>query len=430
MKVVLYATFDCGLSIGFDDAPFKGWQRAVFGDLPTPIPPSAEERFGITDPVGSGLTFPILEWPPVRIWHDEAAIVAASEEYLRYMGVEKRKAQLVSQAVRRFPPSDCRIELFSCGVALLILEIDELPDSLDPEVLNRASQTYEYAAYGKFGSSLQLQYSLRERLTQLLTSLARTSELAKVTAREPLSVNGQAIDSIAGFNILFFTENKRALSSLRKFRESSKGGNDNFHHFSFEETDIHLTWYISLIHPNAAVPPISWSRVLRAFLLYSLFHAVCDACEQTLKSRLTEFTSGITSISTADLIKLRALILCYVTSTDYLRVTQNMEMISLFQQLDDVGSLSQRRESIRHSSEILHVLQNAKEQEEAEQRQHRVNLFITVITSLTFISVLADLLNIDTTVRDLVPSILSRGIIYGLVMAAFISAVALLHRRH
>jgi hypothetical protein len=436
MRINIIGYFDVGFSIGIDDAPFSNNRREKFEDVMPGISRIQAARtdgsreifadnpdYGMDVSLGKGLRFALSGEPILGEWLSDAARIAENAEFGKDYEISDDLRKEVAALHRSSRNVSAWVDLRSCGIAMVELEIQEIPETVEPEIAMRFAQTFECAAYGTYGSTLAFRANLKEGLARILNSYVFDPEIKEVTERAEIADP----DIFPGFSIVFFSDTVEYAKRFRIYRE---GLGDSFTDLNLDGNGVAAAWYVCIVVPrktergnDAALVARHVSRLIG---LYSLFFGLIDSHQKLLAHRVSKYINDGTTDASASvrspsaIIKLRTLSQVFISYTNVSTLTQNQEITELFSILDREGKLPQRHENIQVTVEILISIQNQVEDAENARQEKKVNTFISVITSLTFVSVVADALNIDALAKDVFPAFAIRAGIYVAILVCFV----------
>lgn len=432
MRIAMTAYMDAGFACGIDDEPFRqnaerleknGWfglalrKSAGAGDSLFAEDPD----FGMESPFGKGIAFDLAGDWFLGAWRRGAVTVAAHPAFAADFSLDAGQAAGVGSLFGLGLHADCGCELRSNGITVLDIEINGFPDGIESAAAVRYLQAWEYAAYGSYGSDNSFVRLLGERLASVLSESATDGRIPAVSRR---TSEGQQA-AIPGFSLLFHPDTESDYANLRSYREDQ---GDEFTDLLLDGSKIAGSWYVFIVRDRktAGVEDrlLSARHASRLVGIYSMFFGLCDGHQRLLdrcvSSHLGGRRAGESSLAgTGALITLKTLSQVFITRTDIATLTQNQEIAALLNMLDREGRLDRRHAAIARTVEVLSSIQNQAEEEESAQREKKVNIFISVITSLTFVSVIADFLNIDSLAREILPGAAARGGLYAGILLLF-----------
>ncbi len=443
MIAVLSGYFKIGFAIGVDDFLFTRKGAPAVGLLPDGFiycekPEEEEERVGFGMPnvrLGRGMEFDFTHSGIFGTWKESAAKVIGSAEFITdYAVTEQARREIVGlqDADIKYKGS---LTLFSCGIALVevIIDFNGLAETISEEGLVRFVQTFEVAAYGRYDSASGFQRDL-DRFGESLLDYYASEKLTKeaMLCRKKYDKNFD-YNFFPAFTILFMSKETKACEGMLKYRES-KG--DDFKPVLLDSCQVWGSWYIFI---EQYVKEEDKELLLNIVRIYTLFFGLCDGLENLLTTKITGlFYEGTgTEDNKQDiLIKLHILSGLYANYTDFRSITQDGEVLAIVGILDEQGRIAFKHNNIAQSVEVLNTIQRQIDHEKEKKQEYierhkdeKVNKFIAIITSFTFISVIADFLNLDQLSSQLIPDLVIRVGVYAMLFIPVIWLISSLFRK-
>lgn len=431
MKAVLSGYFDIGFGVGIDDFSFAGQKMAGL-----PLPQGfVVEQLAVASPfmqsnvlnvrLGKGLAFDFTHSSEFEGWKNDAFRLRTSVEFMDdyYMSEEGRE-QLRCIPVERVEYS-AHLTIYSCGIGCVEVVFDGLPDN--PPVAEssvRFIQTFEAAAYGMFGSHSGFQVAFLDKCQAVLRYFIDEKNLAaQQSMLRPLEKDEHFnFNFFPSFTLLFFTNGQPDADTIKAFFCKTC---TEFTVLPLDGADVLCSWYVFIEPLSDMKDSDTLASLIR---IYNLFYGICQAHNILLARKISGLFFNMAEAGSAELdhlIKLRITSHVFTNYTDVSNICQNEEILNVFGLLNRQGQLPAIHQGIRNNIEILNSIQNQidqsaeKEKEAHQQRQEgRLNKFIAIITTLTFVSVLTDFLDLDDRSRLIVPYLALRLVLYALILGA------------
>jgi hypothetical protein len=404
MYTVLLSYFDLGVSFGLGDRVFP--EKAVRG--------AEIGMVGLDPPVGHGVRA-VVPHTVVEEWRAEAARQARRDvmETGRTGDRETFDAEMAELA-RSHPIRRCELIVYAVGTVLVELWLDPgVPERYDAGL----AACFEFAGY-RPGIARALHAVAVERVAQVLNAETMGSPLTTLTSRELASVSKDEDEPDAdgkpyeeqmlmrSFTTLLVCTEPEDFATLDETLERFEPDADERPEVAFEyHGTILCGWALTaLVAKRAATPEDPGEdpaeeqikRMLECVRVAHLFYGTCEAFEQLFLGEIDEQVGGYLRHATAgrppdDLNRLRNLALAIVSLTRFANVTETKEDQRYFAWFEGEAQLQAKREFIRDAADMLYNVSDAEEQATRSRREITLNVIVVLLTSVTLLSVSADL---------------------------------------
>ncbi len=397
MKLSILGYFDIGLSVGIDDHPFDNETKIKSFEKGTGLPvtfPAFSLPVGIRLSLGRGLRVGLSNSDIVSTWQKQA------QAQPKATGVD---VQLLFQESRI---TNCYMDFYSLGIVFLRLDFDGV-SSEHPDAIIDFFQCFEYAAYEHTSSKLKI------IAQKFINCFEQNDNLQKISHRLNLSYS-RDFDLIPGFVCVCMCENGEDRDKRDKTIQAAQ---EYERQYTFQRLDLddgilHLGWAACVIEPRTD----EWERIFYLLQITQVFFGICEAFEGLFTRRMSESVRrnlGDYSVIIDERIlnALRTLAAAVVELTIFSSTSNNISDIYLFEAFDKLAKVSVKQDRIRASCDIFLTIQNELSRLEEARREKRLGNFVFVLTSLTFVSVLADIINTVDYVHQLIPNPFVRFVI-------------------
>jgi Fe-S-cluster containining protein len=405
MRLTFFASFDIGLSVGIDDSAFASdADVARFSQLiqaPVVAARDLRQDFGLDLPIGRGLRVDLIHHRMLVDWTGRAnEINEKGHPKLSHWderdGPEGRR--MAKELMTRCQFRACHLDLYSLGIAFLRLDLDNLPSD-HSNGLVRFLQAFEYAAYELAAPHL------KALAGHFLTVFRNHTEFEDASKRFDV-LQTEAPDLIPGFTFVVTlgrneaeAQTKTAIAAMQAYE-----GQYIFRRLELDEAVVHLGWAACVIEPRRD----DYERAYRLLQVGLVYGDLCSAFErlftrhmrETVRSRLVD---SIAARDPAFLNDLRTLAMTITQLTSFSATTANISDLYLFAAFDEMQKVSERHARIRTTSEVFYNLHSDLARLAAEQRGRWLNRFVFLLTTLTVMSVAADVFNVIENDKEFKP---------------------------
>jgi hypothetical protein len=158
-----------------------------------------------------------------------------------------------------------------------------------------------------------------------------------------------------------------------------------------------------------------YDRVMYLIELSQVFYAINEAFEEL-------FRDGMKDVLKSDLIvtgkkidarylnQRRMLAATIIEATSYSLCASRSTDLDFLRHFEQIVDLCSKQNQIKYVADIFSQAQNGLNEIEEKQRGAKLNFFVIGLTTLTFLSVLADIINTVDFSQSLLPSSLIRGV--------------------
>lgn len=416
MEIALIGYFDAGITVGYDDTAFIKGKAA---DRLT----AEAYRFQGNNRLGNGIRLDLTgDKDLLRLWREDARTVATSESFRQQFPYNdtagEQLRQLLDSEELRYGVS---VIVHCCGICTVELNIDALDDAIQGVDAVRLALMFEFAAYGYYGSKASFHTIMLKAARQELEQFAfdENRSLREIMFRDVL--RKPADKFIPSFTLVFF--NRR-----NGFREEMK---TYCTEYGCEDTDIRLngleatgSWYIwAASFDRSSGDSLSHDQLISALKLYTLYFGASECCENRLVALISDSMWRPGSISKHKTMELQTIGNVVINNTNLQVSTQNGEFKLIFRIMEKMGDLDAFRNAIIRSVEVIADIEQQLEHHEEKRRDMRINFFVASITSLTFISVIADLLDLDQHACKLIATSWARWALYVAFLCGIVFAI-------
>lgn len=393
MKATAIGYFDIGYAIGYDDTPFR---LIGPGSFPGAFVPR-DSCFQGTNRLGDGILLTLPDRDALLSeWINGARRVLESGKYREQFPFDEHTEQRLRRLFEDGPDYDLKLMLHSCGIVILEFSADAVDEAIPGADIIRFMQFFEYAAYDFYDSQTGFQTRLltaaREALDKCLPQEQQPIHTITRHTAETERASGEIIPS---FTLVFFNERASFLGEIRDYCHTHENITDEI---SFNEKSVICSWYIWGCNTGDRE---NREMLVSTLKLYTLYYGAAESCEKLLTGLISEsmYHKRLTMRQT---ILLQTIGNIVVNNTSLGVATQNGEFKAIFERMDASGNIEAFHNSITRSVQVLSDIQRQLQHEsdlrslaEEKYRDLRISRFVVGITALTFISVIADLFNLD-----------------------------------
>lgn len=420
MKAIAIGYFNAGFTIGLDDYFFERTSKAELQEFVKrfPYPVSTDGIVNVSTRLGKGLSFDLSQTSILKNWCEGAKRIVDSDEFYKVSNLTpEQKGQIIRIIESEMVVPALSLTVYACGTVLLELTLDRIDDEVDGLAVLHYTQLFEYAAYNIFESNVTFHPELFAIPLGLLDYFAEKNPVSfKSITNQPVSEC-----EIPSFTLLFFSSHHEVIDGLKEYCRDSWS----------KVADVHInhdrafgSWYI---WGGYAMKESNQRELIDVIKLYTLYYGTSESVEKLLTGKISQ--SVHQSVMTKEeIIQLQTISNILVNNTNLQMATQNGEYIAVLNIMENVGNLHVFHEAILRSIQVLADIQsqviNELEKRKAEEdqlRNERINKFVVIFTSFTFISVLADLFNLDQYSSILINNPLIRVLVYAglFILGAF-----------
>lgn len=427
MRITISSYFKVGFAIGTNDTVFTAPKLADFTLYKGAVLVQRHNK-QLQNRLGDGITVNLSQTDIFKDWEAGAMRLVNDVSYHKDFGIDENLHNQISQLVDKGITTTCTLQVFSCGIAAI--EVTITTDAEDcPEGFFRLAQMYEYSAYGTHSSDTKFHHNLRNEASRILDHFAADSTLKDLTALSfPQDEEEYSYNFFPSFTIIFHTTSSGTLNEMHKFRSAH---DDDYVKTSLDGSCLYSSWYTFLIGNDGQD-----STIEDLVRIYTLFYGASEVMENIMNDTIYDLLSPQTNgDKLSQLIKLQLTGNLIINNTNTHTLTQNEELITVFRTLNKNGSIELFHAAIERSLAVCSDIKNQfvheremKEAIEDKEREDKINFFVILFTSLTFISVACDFLNLDEMTSGVIGSVPLRIILYLAVMGAFVCIICKLFK--
>jgi hypothetical protein len=421
LRPVLVASLDLGVSFGLRDTTFAEDQLA---DAEIGI-------VGLDPPIGRGVVVDVLRDHAELLdaWREEACRQARRKEM--ELGPRKREPAFIDEliaVVQRHPVDRCTLTVYAIGSVYVEVWFGaSMPDGF----LRGLTKCFEYAAYrpaiggGLHSAALrQAEQCLRDPslVSSPLTELTRRDLPALVEDRGELDAEGRPYTEqlfIPSFSALLVCTDPRDDAKLpgRMTELDPTVAFDTRPIIDFEyHGRIRFGWATTAVEARAAVSPDDPGtddpddqirRMLTCIQIAQVHLGTCVAFEGLFRGEIDEQVGGYLRKTRGgrdpeDLNRLRNLALAVVSLTESSVVTETEEDRKYFAAFEQVANTDKKRQFISTAADMVYSVADAETQRVNARRQNLFSAIVLLLTSLTLLSVSADVYDFVRAEQSLV----------------------------
>ncbi len=409
MKLTIFAYLDVGESIGIDDTPLSNQTALDSLAQATGIPvcaPGLELPVGVSLPIGRGIRLDLSATSVGAALHREAITRAQSS-------FESRSKQDGDQpdigaALAALPAPVISLTYFSIGICLVQIDIHNVPNQYAARIVE-VYQFFEYSGYGEFSRQL------RHYLELIQKHLGSHDEILAMSRRRRLE-DISDFDLIPGFLCVVTTTPEEDVATIIDVSQEYER-QYQFKLLELDDATLHLGWACAVLCPRS--PDADIERILFLIGVSQVYFGINEAFEQLFAKRMTESLRanlGDASIhfDARQLNSLRTMATVIVENTSLSSSSNNISDLCFFEAFSDLSKIDEKRDRIRRTSEVFDSMQRELILQAESSRERNLNRFVFFLTSLTFVSVTADIINTVDYVQRLVPNPVHRGVFLAL----------------
>ena len=409
LRPVLVASLDLGVSFGLRDTTFAEDRLA---DAEIGI-------VGLDPPSGRGVVVDVLRDHPELLdaWREEACRQARRKDM--ELGPRKGEAAFIDELIavlQRHPVDRCTLTVYAIGTVYVELWFGAgVPDGF----LRGLTKCFEYAAYrpaiggGLHAAALRrAEQCLRDPslVSSPLTELTRRDLPALVEDRGELDTEGRPYTEqlfIPSFSALLVCTDPLDEPKLpgRMTELDPTVAFDTRAIIDFEyHGRIRFGWATSAVEARAAVSPgdpggddpdDQIRRMLTCIQIAHVHLGTCVAFAGLFRGEIDEQVGGYLRKTRGGrdpeaLNRLRNLALAVVSLTESSVVTETEEDRKYFAAFEQVANTDKKRQFISTAADMVYSVADAETQRVNERRQNLFSAIVLLLTSLTLLSVSAD----------------------------------------
>jgi hypothetical protein len=199
---------------------------------------------------------------------------------------------------------------------------------------------------------------------------------------------------------------------FEKVAETVKGleGESEQKRFKYGNSPIAfgMDWYILDKHDDE-----DYDRVMSLIEFSQVFFAINEAFEELFRDGMKEVLKGdlmatAKKMNARDLNQRRMLAATIIAATSYSLCASRSTDLDFLRHFEEKRDLWSKQNQIKYVADIFSQAQIELNEIEEKKRSAKLNFFIIGLTTLTFLSVLADIINTVDPSQRLLPSLLSR----------------------
>lgn len=432
MKISIIGYFDMGSSIGIDDSPFIDEdKRRRFEELTglsikfpvTDFPPE-----GVNLPIGTGLKIDLMNSRILSLWQEGARSKADEMKgAINILSDAKEMEEAIKKIFHQFKITKCFMNVYSIGIIFLRLDIEGLPSEHNNSIIN-FYRWFERAVYDCIYEQLKV------IAQNVLVCFGDTGDFKAISTRIKL-------DEIVGASELFkdglfcivICEEGDDKDKIIKISQKYEG-QYSFQSLNLDDGILHLGWAVCVLEPRRddydygrTIDP---ERIIDLLHITQVFFGICKTFENLFAKSISESvrksiegsnsraglmqklrkifgkkvqTNSRDKFDVTTLNKLRTIAGDVVELTNFSSISNNISDICLFNAFEKYANINAKHSRIRASSDIFLTVQNEIVRLENEIQEKRLTNALFVLTSLTFVSVLADIINTVDYVHQIIP---------------------------
>ena len=421
LRPVLITSLDLGVSFGLRDTAFAEDELA---DAEIGI-------VGLDPPIGRGVVVDVLRDHRDLLdeWREEAGRQAPRKDM--ELGPRKLEPTFIEDligVVHRHPIERCTLTVYAIGTVYLELWFGPgVPDGF----LRGLTKCFEYAAYrpaiggGLHAAALRRAeqcLSAQSLASSPLTELTRRDLPAVIEDRGELDADGRPyteqlfIPSFTALLVCTDPDDEAKLpgrmSELDPLVEYDKRPVIDFEYHG----RVRFGWATSAVEARAAVNPGNPGtdepddqilRMLACIQIAQVHLGTCIAFEQLFRGEIDEQVGGYLRKTQGgrdpeDLNRLRNLALAVVSLTESSAVSETEEDRKYFAAFEQAAIIDKKREFISTAADMVYSVADAETQRVNTRRQNLFSAIVLLLTSLTLLSVSADVYDFVRAEQSLV----------------------------
>jgi|LSQX01.2.fsa_nt_gb uncharacterized protein YfbU (UPF0304 family) len=391
MILTLNGYFDIGFSIGINDQAFSSIINnnndyiINFHNEVVPV--------GINIEIGNGILVDLTNNNISNLWQKEAKLKAIS----LFNDVEL-ESYINSSTINSFT-----IELFALGIVFIKLDIVNVPKNAVNNI-EHFYQCYEYAGYEKVSETLiQIVKSIINPYKSLnnLSIISKRFEIDEIVP----------FDLIPGFVCVCVCQKDDNTDLLiKKLQEYER--QYTFSVLDLDEAIVHLGWATTIIEPR----DVDIQRVFFLIKIAQLYFAICEAFEKLFSKHMINtvrisFGESNQYYNAQILNKLRTLAMSVNQVTNFSSTSNNISDLFFFKEFEKLGNINNKHDRIQSTCDIFANIHTELAEIAEIRREKKLSNFIFILTSLTFISVTADIIGTVDYVHTILPNPLFRFLV-------------------
>lgn len=433
MQLSLSTYFQVGFAIGTNDKVFEKGLKSLNCYKGAVIVPRHNKS--LKNLLGDGLTFDITNTDIFADWKTGAFKLLDNEKFHKEFEINDELLHDIHEISSKKFRLKCTIGIYSCGMGTVEVSIAGLDDDVNPEALFRFGQMFEFASYSDYDCGTDFQHGLLNESRRVMNHFVK-DDSEEVTLKNIMTLPEDK-DSDEDFNYNFFrsftlifrSNSKKTVFAMKDFRDAH---DDGYVLSSYNGAAVYSSWYTVIVaDENEDTTIVDLVRI------YTLFYGASEMMNEVMNNVIYDILSMSADNDKLDLlIKLQLTGNLIINNTSMNCLTQNEELMAVFRKLNRNGNIEGFHGSIERSldvcadikSQFAHEREKIEDEEEKE-RDDRINFFVILFTSLTFVSVATDFLSLNEFAEKHITNGLTRGLVYFGVMAVFILIIIWLFYR-
>lgn len=423
MEHILSTYFPIGFAIGTNDAVFD--DRIKLLELKEGEQLIKRKNKKLCNRLGNGLILDITDTCIFKDWRKGADRLITDETFQKDFDIDAEMLKEIRSIVSVGLSLQCMLTIYSCGMATIELTLKDIDEKYRTDSLFRLAQAFEFSAYSDYSSETDFHRPLLEECQRILQFFVVDEQIKKLMTRIPEQEDFK-YNFFPTFTHIFNSESMNKIEEMKIFRE---GRDDKYLENSVDGHKVFSSWYTVLVNGGESA-----TTVVDLIRIYNLFHGVCEMMENIMNDMIYNLLSPEkTGDKLGLLIKLQLTGNLIINNTTLNLLTQNEELTAIFQQMDKNGNLESYHQSIKRSLDVCADIKNQFdheidkiEEEREKRRDNHINYFVIIFTSLTFVSVAADFLNLDQLTSEKIYDWSTRWSIYLSVFALLVVIISYL----
>lgn len=425
MRITLSSYFQMGFAIGTNDTVFTADKMVGFNYYKgaTPIKLSNKQ---FKNRLGNGIALDMTKTDIFEDWKNGAMCLVDEKSFHNDFEVDASLHHDITQIIENGVTTGCMLNLFSCGIATVEVSLTT-DDKANPEALFRFAQMFEYAAYDTYECHTTFHHKLRNETQRILSHFLEDENLKNITTIN-FSEDDYVYNFFPSFTITFNTTSPNMLDKMHDFRSAH---DDCYEKSSVDGNCLYSSWYTLLFESDNEN-----STVIDLVRIYTLFYGASEMMENIMNAIIYELLSPQANKNKfSQLIKLQLTGNLIINNTNTTILSQDEELMNVLRTLNKNGNIELIHTAIERSLAVCSDIKSQFEHEqemkndaEEKKRDDKINFFVILFTSLTFISVACDFLNLDDMASSVIDSIPLRILLYIAVMGTFVYIICRLFK--
>jgi hypothetical protein len=389
MKLILLADFDLGVSFGIDDTTMELNNislPAKYNDISTYSP---KETYSpeIDLQIGYGIRFDLLRSVALQYWKDDINNSALKDDSLKNYKLLIKNSKITKMY----------LDVFSLGSAILRIDLSDIDSNqkfLNIDLLS-CIDGFEYKSFPNYIKSL---------ISDYLGTLQDNLNIKELSYR--FNIEDVEDDELLSPILLVITDTDERQEEIRTLFLDEYEQQSEYVETSVNIGKFFFGWVSMVLEKtddemDEEEVEIEIERCILNLQIMFIYQSINKSFELLLsrhlkKSVINNFTETNSSYSSKTLNKLRTLILTVVQLTDIINTSINIVDMEMYEAHDKFFKLDKRHQNLIDSCEIFVNIQSELNRNEEEKQNNRLNSIIFLLSSLTFISVISDIIsNVD-----------------------------------